>query len=257
MNNLVKELKSIERIPSDDLNPEIQNHLILIERNLGRLEDSVSEQSFTNCNILLRSVKSKFEKRNEKDQEVHLIIPKIKTGKRGNNEYDIDLAKLEHYLSIGISVKRIAKEGLLGAKIHPNTIYNFMKRNNISSRNARFTMISDDSLKEKINQIRLRFPNSGIREVTSMLQISDPPIRVQRDRVAKLLSVVDPVGSARRWTQSITRRVYSVPQPNSLWHVDTHHKLIRFVLFFCLFVCLFFFFFCFLCFFYVACGNFY
>ncbi|KIO23856.1 hypothetical protein M407DRAFT_44189, partial [Tulasnella calospora MUT 4182] len=30
-----------------------------------------------------------------------------------------------------------------------------------------------------------------------------------------------------RWKQAILRWTYSVPFPNSLWHIDGHHKLIR------------------------------
>ena len=30
-----------------------------------------------------------------------------------------------------------------------------------------------------------------------------------------------------RWHQTITRRTYWVPGPNSLWHIDSHHSLIR------------------------------
>ena len=30
-----------------------------------------------------------------------------------------------------------------------------------------------------------------------------------------------------RWMNSVARRVYSVPGPNSLWHIDRPHALIR------------------------------
>lgn len=38
---------------------------------------------------------------------------------------------------------------------------------------------------------------------------------------------VDPAGVRRRFRQVLHRREYSVPMPNSLWHIDGHHKLIR------------------------------
>uniref|UniRef100_A0A7M5XNW1 Integrase catalytic domain-containing protein n=1 Tax=Clytia hemisphaerica TaxID=252671 RepID=A0A7M5XNW1_9CNID len=60
-----------------------------------------------------------------------------------------------------------------------------------------------------------------------MLKNLKPSIIVQRDRVAKLLAHIDPHGVSRRWAQVIPRRVYSVATPNSLWHIDTNHKLIR------------------------------
>ena len=46
------------------------------------------------------------------------------------------------------------------------------------------------------------------------------------------MSRVDPVGIVFRRTRVINRRIYQVNGPNSLWHIDGHHKLInwRFVI---------------------------
>lgn len=52
-------------------------------------------------------------------------------------------------------------------------------------------------------------------------------IFVPRYRVRENLSIVDPVGTASRWGQSIKRRTYKVATPNSLWHMDAHLKLSR------------------------------
>ena len=41
------------------------------------------------------------------------------------------------------------------------------------------------------------------------------------------LTRVDPVNTALRWGIVVSRRKYSVPWPNSLWHLDGHHSLIR------------------------------
>ena len=48
-----------------------------------------------------------------------------------------------------------------------------------------------------------------------------------RYRLRDSLHRVDPLGSLLHQRQPITRRRYSVPGPNSLWHVDGHHSLIR------------------------------
>ncbi len=37
----------------------------------------------------------------------------------------------------------------------------------------------------------------------------------------------DPINTALRWQQMVRRRPYSVPGPNSLWHINGNHKLIR------------------------------
>jgi hypothetical protein len=53
-------------------------------------------------------------------------------------------------------------------------------------------------------------------------------VKVQRDRVRSALRVTDPVGTAKRWAKTVSRRVYQVQMPNSLWHVDSHMKLTRY-----------------------------
>ncbi|XP_052211890.1 uncharacterized protein LOC127830976 [Dreissena polymorpha] len=42
-----------------------------------------------------------------------------------------------------------------------------------------------------------------------------------------MLRNVDASGTALRWSATIQRRKYSVPTANSVWHLDTHHSLIR------------------------------
>ena len=51
-------------------------------------------------------------------------------------------------------------------------------------------------------------------------------INVQGQRVWESLVQTDPAGSAIRWFNTITRRVYSIRGPNSLWHIDVLHCLI-------------------------------
>ena len=53
-------------------------------------------------------------------------------------------------------------------------------------------------------------------------------LRVQRWRVSKCLRYVDPIGTALRWRMTIHRRKCFVPTLNSLWHIDSGHKLIRY-----------------------------
>ena len=43
------------------------------------------------------------------------------------------------------------------------------------------------------------------------------------------LERVDPVGVAGPWSQHrcVLRRVYSVPYPNAVWHIDSNLRLVR------------------------------
>jgi hypothetical protein len=52
-------------------------------------------------------------------------------------------------------------------------------------------------------------------------------LRGQRRRVRESLTRVDPQNTALRWGIVIARRKYTVPWPNSLWHLDGHRSLIR------------------------------
>lgn len=45
--------------------------------------------------------------------------------------------------------------------------------------------------------------------------------------MAKALAKIDPINSQIRWASLIRRKKYKVPGPNSLWHCDDHHSLIR------------------------------
>jgi len=53
-------------------------------------------------------------------------------------------------------------------------------------------------------------------------------MHVQRARVRAALTAVNPVAAASRWSRTIARRSYRVASPNSLWHIDSHLKLVRY-----------------------------
>ena len=163
----------------------------------------------------------------EDEQNEEPVLPR-EVVETNNKRLKINKSKLESLLSLGFPVRRIAEEGLLGKVVHYNTIHEFMKKNNMPSMRERYTTKTDEELKELIRQINNDFPNSGIREVVAHLKRQNPPVLLQRIRCQQLLSEVDPVGSAVRWAQTIKRRQYSVPTPNSLWHIDSNHALVRY-----------------------------
>ena len=65
----------------------------------------------------------------------------------------------------------------------------------------------------------------GSEEVCAALRSRG--IKVQRERCRTLLAEVDSTGTAARWSRTVQRRQYNVPMANSLWHLDSHHSLIR------------------------------
>ena len=137
--------------------------------------------------------------------------------------------KLEQLLSVGSPVRKIAKDSLLVRKLHQNTVHNFMARNYMQPVRQKFSTLSDDQLKLEITKSNLSFPTSGYRKVWIHLKNQNPPIIFQRKRCRRLLADVDPVGAAQRWAQVTKRRQYTKYSVtlNTLWHIDSNHKLIR------------------------------
>jgi hypothetical protein len=104
--------------------------------------------------------------------------------------------------------------------------------------------------------IRRRVIEYGIRDVTGFSELSDEHLdghvrtfmqqhgnlvgfsttggylrslglRVQRDRIRASIGRVNPTNVRLRWAVVTSRRTYSVPGPNSLWHLDGHHSLVN------------------------------
>ena len=83
---------------------------------------------------------------------------------------------------------------------------------------------------EELDNIIIRFKQEhGISVGRSLVMghLRSLGLRVQKRRITKALLRIDPRNSNLRWTSIIQRRKYSVPSPNSLWHIDGHHSLIN------------------------------
>ena len=89
----------------------------------------------------------------------------------------------------------------------------------------KYTDISDAALDAILCNIRHRHPHSGQSMIQGML--TGMGYHLQRYRMRESLQRIDPLGNLLRRHQPISRRRYSVPGPNSLWHIDGHHSLVR------------------------------
>ena len=92
------------------------------------------------------------------------------SGRRGGQNVEIPKDRLAHLLSMGFSVTKIANNGLLGGKVHRNTISNFMKFEGMVMPRKQFSQISDDDLNNEVLKVHSNFPSSGYREVKSILE---------------------------------------------------------------------------------------
>ena len=85
--------------------------------------------------------------------------------------------------------------------------------------------ICDHDLDQVVSRIQHDFPNAGLVMIQGHL-LSEG-VHVQRQRVCESVARCDPLRRRFRWHQVLSRRSYNVPRPNSLWHIDGHHSLIR------------------------------
>ena len=141
------------------------------------------------------------------------------TGRRGRPPVFLNLNMVEFLRGVGYTWNEISKALLVSC----TTIWRKLSEANITLH--KYSDISDASLDEKVYQLQLRYPHCGQVLLRSMLQAQGT--LVQRHRLRESVQRVDPEHSNSRWRQQISRRTYSVPGPNSLWHIDGHHSLIR------------------------------
>lgn len=88
-----------------------------------------------------------------------------------------------------------------------------------------FSIVTDAQLDNIANQFSINHPNSGEKSFEGYLRHMG--MRVQRSRIRSSLQRIDPRGVRNRFNATLHRRQYCVPMPNSLWHIDGYHKLIR------------------------------
>ncbi|XP_030850454.1 uncharacterized protein LOC105440703 isoform X3 [Strongylocentrotus purpuratus] len=88
-----------------------------------------------------------------------------------------------------------------------------------------YSEIGDLELDDRVSFILQNMPRAGYKTVDGYL-ISQG-LRVQRQRIRDSLYRLDPERQELRTITAVRRRHYSVAMPLSLWHIDGHHKLIR------------------------------
>ena len=90
---------------------------------------------------------------------------------------------------------------------------------------SEYDTISDKDLDALVGNFVSTFPTAGQKTLAGHL--SSLGYRIQRVRIRESLYRVDPLGVEQRSRRLLHRRKYKVPGPNSLWHIDGNHKLVR------------------------------
>ncbi len=138
----------------------------------------------------------------------------------GRPRLRVDIEDIEFLRGLRFPYTKIAT--ILG--ISRATLYRRLEDEGIS-RDWKYCDINDRDLDREVVDIKVEHPNDGERLLIGHLATRG--IIVPRARVRGSIHRVDPENTAIRRSVTIRRRVYHVDGPNSLWHVDGHHKLIR------------------------------
>ena len=155
-----------------------------------------------------------------------------RTGGEGPGRPRLDVGKdqIEYLHAMHFSWEKIAQ--LLQVSL--STLQRRRRAFGFDDHLEQYSAISDHDLDEIYKELTVPdvsssggslTPNIGRRRFIGALRSQG--IHVQCWRVSQCLRRVDPIGTALRWRLVIYRRKYNVPTPNSLWHFDSAHKLIR------------------------------
>ena len=88
-----------------------------------------------------------------------------------------------------------------------------------------FSDIDDQLLDMTVEDIQKQYPKWGEKSFHG--HFSSVGFKLQRWRIRDSLRRVSPLALKERFQQAIHRREYQVANPNSLWHIDGYHKLIK------------------------------
>ncbi|KAL0992410.1 hypothetical protein UPYG_G00092900 [Umbra pygmaea] len=149
-------------------------------------------------------------------------VPALCTRDRGRPALIITYDQLEFLLELQFSVPDMAR--LLC--VSKSTVKRRLREFSLSVRQG-YSIISDEDLRQHLEEFNSQFPNSGFRLASGFLRARG--IRVQRSRLLAVLKAVDPLGTVLRGVQLnvIQRRTYCVGAPLALWHINGNHKLIN------------------------------
>ena len=102
------------------------------------------------------------------------------------------------------------------------TLYRRLEEAGVSSDD--YTQVSDKLLDEVICSIKQDHPND---EVLLQGHLLRQGIKAPRHALRNAIHRVDHISTVTQKRSVVRRRIYSVPHPNYIWHIDGHHKLIR------------------------------
>lgn len=104
-----------------------------------------------------------------------------------------------------------------------STLYRRLNEAGICPSNC--THLSSDQLDQLIEELKRYHPNDG--EVLMQGHLLRQGVKVPRQMLCESIYGVDHDNVVASRRSVVQHRVYSVPHPNYIWLIDSHHKLIR------------------------------
>ena len=131
---------------------------------------------------------------------------------RGRPRFDIGGDQLQYLSGMGFSWANIAR--LLG--VSRMTVYR--RRRELGMTTDELSPISDEQLERQLTEMRRHHPHYG--ETLAFGHLRSKGYKVSHSMLRQAIRATDPINTALRWPGGITsRQPYSVPRPNSLWHI--------------------------------------
>lgn len=214
-------------IPEDTLDSFIVSlefvyrELVVLEATTAQLSDTQRE-AIAIVRGCLSTLKSVYELRKLSESNFHYHLQPVHTGMVGRPSFVVSPEQLSFLIENGFSVPQIAD--MVGVSVR--TVRRGMTEFGLSIR-AQYSTIIDSELDGIVREIQTQFPMCGNRQMAGHLLSRG--CRVQQSRIRESQRRVDPDGAIIRRLYVLNRRQYSVPSPRSLYHIDGHHKLIRYI----------------------------
>ena len=142
---------------------------------------------------------------------VYSVTREVEVKVNANSSGDVlesMLQKIEHCINGVARLDRITKDAI---QSDPDESYTYLHSK------MEHNFFSSSQLLPVVQEIKGEFPDIGERLLLGMLHAKE--IRCSRETLRRVIHDTDPINTSLRWNAKIVRRSYSVPGPNSLWHI--------------------------------------
>ena len=128
---------------------------------------------------------------------------------------------MKYLLSLGFSKSKVAGILAISRKTLYNNIAVFPNPDDFKKHSA----ITEAQLEVTVRRIKEEYPND--EDIMVAGHLLKQGIRVQCAKLRESIHRIDLHGVVERISVAVRRREYHAKGPNEVWHIDGHHKLIK------------------------------